>query len=129
MLTVFLSVHGTIFINWLLPAESFNSGYFYQQILEPSSQTLHSKRATGSPRPIAHCDDATPHRSAGSDNCLESCHFRHARQPPHSTDISPCDSFLFGDLKTELGGGQFDTMAELQRGLEELLGQVTSDAM
>jgi hypothetical protein len=31
MLTVFLSLHGAIFIDWLQPGEKFNSGYFWEE--------------------------------------------------------------------------------------------------
>jgi hypothetical protein len=35
-------------------------------------------------------------------------------QLPYTHDISPRDFFLFGDLKTELKGEEFETMEELQ---------------
>jgi hypothetical protein len=31
MLTMFLSIHGTIFVDWLPPGENFNSGYFCEK--------------------------------------------------------------------------------------------------
>jgi hypothetical protein len=61
---VFLTIDGAILISWLRPREKFNNGYFYEKILEPLSEVLHSRRAAGSPRPIIHLDKATLHRSA-----------------------------------------------------------------
>jgi hypothetical protein len=70
MLTVFLSVRGTVLINWLPPQAKFNSTYFCQNVLEPLAQMLHSGRNTHSGRPIVHFDNATPHRSARRENCF-----------------------------------------------------------
>jgi hypothetical protein len=64
MVTVLLSIDGAILINWLTPWGIFNSGYFCEKVLEPFSETLHGGRAAGSPRPIVHFDNTTPHQSA-----------------------------------------------------------------
>jgi hypothetical protein len=127
MLAVFLSVHGAILMNSLEPGERFNRGYFCQQILEPLSQIRHSERATGSRRLIVHFGNATRHPSVRTENGYQNCEFHHVPQTPHSTDISPCDLLLFGDLRTKLKGEQFNIMEELQRRVKELLGQVASD--
>jgi hypothetical protein len=74
-----------------------------------------------------HFDNATPHRSARSENCFEACGFRHAPQPPYSPDISPCDFFLFGDLKMKFKGEEFETLEALQERVEELLGLINSE--
>ena len=129
MLTVFLSVRGAILINWLPADEKFNSGYFCSNVLEPLAQILGSGRNSHSPRPIVHFDNATPHRSARTENCFEACGFHHAPQPPYSPDISPCDFFLFGDLKTKLKGEEFETLEALQGRVEELLGHISPELM
>jgi hypothetical protein len=90
---------------------------------------LHSERATGSPRPVLLFDNAAPRGSAVPENCFESCQFRHAPQPPYSHEIGPCGFFLFSNLETKLNGEQFNAMEELQRRVDELLGQVVADTM
>jgi hypothetical protein len=83
-----------------------------------------------SARPIVRFDTtATPHQSAKTENCFDGCRFRHAPQPPYSPDISPCDFFLFGDLKTKLKGEEFETFEELQERIEERLSQITLELM
>jgi hypothetical protein len=64
-----------------------------------------------------------------TEQCFVDSKFRHAPQPPYSPDISPCDFFLFGDLKTKLRGEEFEGVGALQARVEELLGQVTPDLM
>jgi hypothetical protein len=76
-----------------------------------------------------HFDNATPHRSARSENCFEARGFRHARQLRYSHDISPCDFFLFGDLKIKLKGEEFETLEAFQERIEELLGLINSELM
>jgi hypothetical protein len=57
--TVFLGINGVILINWLTPGEKFNSGYFYEKVLEQLSDILQGGCAARSPRPIMHFDNAT----------------------------------------------------------------------
>lgn len=93
------------------------------------AEILHRGRAGHSPRPIVHFNNPTPHQSAGTENCCQSFQFRHALQHPYSLKISPCDFFLFEDLKTKLKGEEFETMGELQERTEEWLSQITPDTM
>jgi hypothetical protein len=98
-------------------------------VLELLAQILHGGRNIHSAKPIVRFDSAIPHRSARTENCFEGCRFRHASQPPYSPDISPCDFFLFGDLKTKLTDEEFEPVEELQETVEELLGQITPELM
>jgi histone-lysine N-methyltransferase SETMAR len=127
MLIVFLSVNGAILINWLPLEEKVDCGYFCEKILKPLSEIVHNRRPVHSARVILHFDNATLHRPAVTGNCFESCQSRQAPQPPYSPDSSPCDFFLFDDLKTKLKGEEFETMEEPQAQVEELLSQGTSD--
>jgi hypothetical protein len=96
------------------------------KILEPFSQVLHS---AGSPRPIVHFDNTALHRSAVTGNCVQHCRFRRDPQPLYSLDISPCDFFLFADLKTKLKGEELENVEELHGRVNDLLAQVTSETM
>jgi hypothetical protein len=58
MLTMLLSIHGAIFINYLPSDENFNNSCFCQMILESLDQILHNGRAAHSPRPKVHFDQA-----------------------------------------------------------------------
>jgi hypothetical protein len=123
------SVRGAILINWLPHERKFNRSYFCQQVLGPLAQILHSGRNMHSARPTVHFDNARHHRSARTENCFEGYRFRHSPQPPYSPDISPCNSFRFGDLKTNLKGQEFDRLEELQKRIRDLSGQITPELM
>jgi hypothetical protein len=129
MLTVFLGVDGVVFTGWLPDGERFNSDYFCIHVLQPLAEILYRGRDAHSAKPIVHFDNATLHRAARTEQCFVDSKFRHAPRPPYSPDISPCDFFLFEDLKTKLRGEEFEGMDALQARVEELLGQVTPDLM
>jgi hypothetical protein len=128
MLIVFLSGRGAIVINWLssrVSSTTTTSANMYLAL----SQILHSERNIHSPGPIVHFDNTTPLRSAVTESFFEGCRFRHAPQPPDSHDISPCDFFLFGDLKAKLRGEGFEMLEQLQERVEALLREITPELM
>jgi hypothetical protein len=118
-----------IFIDWLILGERFNSRYLCEKIPEPLSKVLYNRHGVGSPRPIVHFDNSAPHWLAGTEKCFQSCQFRDAPQPPYSSDINPCDFFLFDDLKTKLKGEESESMEKLQDSVKDGLGLVTSETM
>jgi hypothetical protein len=89
MLTVFLSIDGTILTNRLTPGEKFNSGYFCEKTAKPVSEILHGGRAAGSPRPIVHFHNATPHQSATTEIAFNFANSSMLSSP----DVSPCGFF------------------------------------
>jgi hypothetical protein len=56
-----------------------------------------------------------------TENCLHNYKFHRSPQSPYNTDISPCDFFLFGDLKPKLKAKEFEILEELQGKVEESL--------
>jgi hypothetical protein len=113
MLTMFLSIHSAIFIDWT-PRGKAQQWILLWKVLEPLSQVLHSGRDAGFPRLIVHFDNAAPYRSAVTEHCFQSWQFQHVPQPPDSPDISPCHFFRFSDLKMELKGEEVESMKEVQ---------------
>jgi hypothetical protein len=67
-----------------------------------------------SPKTDSACDNGAPHRLAVTENCFQSCQCRQAPQSLYGSDISPCDFFLFGDLKAKLKSEELESMEELQ---------------
>jgi hypothetical protein len=45
--------------------------------------------------------------------------------PPYSTDLAPCDTFLFPKMKLKLQGCQFDTTEEIQAESQSMLDTLT----
>jgi hypothetical protein len=125
MLTLFLSIDNAIWINWPTPGEKLNRGYFCETILEPLTEILHGERAAGSPRPIAHFDDAMSHRSAATEIAFN---FANSDMLPSypTARISVHVSFFYpmiwkGNLRVK--------KEELQARFDELLGLLTPETM
>jgi histone-lysine N-methyltransferase SETMAR len=55
-----------------------------------------------------HIDNAKSHNAALSLQKTEELAFTRLTQPLYSPDLVPCDFFLFGYLKKELHGKNFD---------------------
>jgi len=47
--------------------------------------------------------------------------------PPYSPDLSPCDFFLFGYVKSQLVNHQYSTPEELQYEVTEILAEIPRD--
>jgi len=45
-------------------------------------------------------------------------------QPPYSPDLAPCNFFLFPKMKLQLKGRCFDTVEEIQRESQNVLGRL-----
>jgi len=45
-------------------------------------------------------------------------------QPPYSPDLAPCNFFLFLKMKLQLKGCRFDTVKEIQRESQNVLGRL-----
>ena len=59
-------------------------------------------------------DNATPHVAKRTRETLQSLHITAIEYPPYSPDLSPCDFFLFGRLKRELRGRNFEQRQDLE---------------
>jgi hypothetical protein len=70
------------------------------------SEILHHGRISGSPKPIAHFEKTRRHWSLNVFKVANS----DMPQLPYSSNISPCDFFLFSHLKTKLKGDEFETL-------------------
>jgi hypothetical protein len=46
------------------------------------------------------------------------------RHPPYSPDLAPCDFDLFAKLKMKLKGRRFETMSDIQQGLQVELDSI-----
>jgi hypothetical protein len=73
---------------------------------------------------MMHVDDARPHNSRKSIECLQQSRARRVRYPNYSPDLVASDFFLFGYMKSELLGfaiwNREDLIYEIRRIFEEI---------
>ena len=82
---------------------SFTSTYICQHILEElTTNAKASIKNVTKKNLILHFDNARPHIAKSTTEKIEELHWERLEQPPYSPDISPCDFFLFGYVKSKL---------------------------
>jgi [histone H3]-lysine36 N-dimethyltransferase SETMAR len=71
---------------------------------------------------ILHDENARPHRAWITNEFLAKNRVESYQNPPYSPDLSPCDFFLFGRLKSQLRGIRFNDDNEMLRALDSAIG-------
>jgi len=69
-------------------------------------------------------DNAPSHRALVTREFLAHNSIIALRQPPYSSDLAPCEFFLFPKMKLQLKGRRFDTVEEIQRESQNVLGRL-----
>ena len=70
---------------------------------------------------LLHDDNAPSHRALVTREFLAHNSIISLPHPPYSPDLTPCD-FLFPKMKLQLWGCHFDTLEEIQRESQNVLG-------
>jgi hypothetical protein len=114
-------------------AEVFRFAAGTHRLAERHTCEAVNRRSRGASRSIARMKPINSQcrwcNITGTGERFQSCQFRDAPQPPYSPDISPCDFFLFDDLKTKPKGEELESMEKLQDSVKDGLGLVTSETI
>jgi hypothetical protein len=62
---------------------------------------------------LLHRDNAPSHTSVLTQQFLAKNKIPVIPKPPYSSDLAPCDFFLFSKMKLKLKGSRFDTIEEI----------------
>jgi hypothetical protein len=65
-------------------------------------------------------DNATPHRAKLTKSCFKTLGLREADHPPYSPDLAPSDFYLFGRLKGQMAGSEFESTEDLLATIRQL---------
>jgi len=76
---------------------------------------------------LLHDDNAPSHRALVTREFLAHNSIITLLQQPYSPDLAPCDFFLFPKMKLQLKGRRFDTVEEIQRESQNVLGRLRED--
>jgi hypothetical protein len=104
---------------------TYNSTFFCQSVLPGLIRKLgeHSRRRTLKGL-FVHLDNARPHNSRESSQCLKDFHPTRMPHPAYSPDLAPSDFFLFGYLKAKLQGRHGLIFA-----IREIMAEVSRDTL
>jgi hypothetical protein len=78
---------------------------------------------------IMHLDDARPHNSRKSNECLTEFRARGIPYPAYSPDRAPSDFFLFGTVKAELQNYEIHSREDLILAIRGIFDQMSKEAL
>ena len=130
MITVFWSPLGFQIIEMLPKGSKFNSRYFIDEILVKIAQFHQEFNGQSNKRKlVVHMDNARPHRSNDSLNFAAENNLRFCDHPAFSPDLAPSDFYLFGKVKDELKGSEFECEEELFESIENILKRIPKEEL
>ncbi len=124
MLLVFFDIRGIVYYEYAPRGQTINKTY-YVDVLMRFRDAVRCKRPLmwQSGNWFLHQDNAPAHTSQLGQCFLAKHGIAQVPQPPYSSDLAPCDFFLFPQLKTALKGRRFNDIPTIKdNATEHLLG-------
>jgi transposase len=76
---------------------------------------------------VVHMDNATPHRAKLTKSCFKARRICEADHPPYSPDLAPSDFYLFGKLKGQMVGSEFESTEDLLATIRGLTNAISRE--
>jgi hypothetical protein len=76
-----------------------------------------------------HLQNARPHNSKKSNECLTEFRARRVPHPVYSPDLAPSDFFLFGTVKAELQNYEIHSREDLILAIRTVFGQIFKETL
>jgi histone-lysine N-methyltransferase SETMAR len=125
ILTIFWSTTGPLVEDWLPTNGSFNNTDFCEVILSRRASSAFPDQAGQRKRRVyLHMDNARPHNSRKSLQCVADDKFKKIPHPPYSPDIAPRAFSLFDTVKQRLQTWEGRSFEKLQENLHEILSPI-----
>lgn len=115
-MTVFFDFHGVVHSEFLPEGQTVNKEY-YLAVMHRLRETIRKKRPElwQNKNWLLHYDNAPAHTSMLVRDFLAKNCTNIVPQTPYSSDVAPCDFFLFPRLKLPLRGTRFDSVDDIKR--------------
>jgi histone-lysine N-methyltransferase SETMAR len=78
---------------------------------------------------MIHLDNASPHNSRRSQECLETHRARRLQHPPHSPDLAPSAFFLFEYLKDKLTDFDSRNREDLKSAITSIFNEIDKESL
>jgi hypothetical protein len=130
LISVIWSVNGIHSLLDVPKGMTYNSTFFCQSVVIDLIRNLgaHSRRRTLKGL-FVHLDNARPHNSRESCECLKDFRATRIPQPAYSPDLAPSDFFLFGYLKLKLQGRTVQSRQGLILAIREVMGEISREKL
>jgi histone-lysine N-methyltransferase SETMAR len=127
MVVIVWSVRGFHIVESLPAGETFTGGYAASLLHRFDDSMRESRPAMGARGMTLHWDNARPHRSAEAAGAIREIRMLEMPHPPYSPDLSPCDFFLFGEIKPKLKGRSFLDSGEVLTAIKAETESITRE--
>ena len=125
MFFVAFSTQGPILLHSLPTNISFTSTDMCQHILEElTTNAKASIKNVTKKNLILHFDNARPHIAKSTTEKIDELHWERLEQPPYSPDISPCDFFLFGYVKSKFPSYHCSSTYDLNKAIRDICQKI-----
>jgi histone-lysine N-methyltransferase SETMAR len=128
MVTVFFNGTGDFLIDILPEGLKMNSTYFANNIIDviagscyPNGRQPHSRKV------MLHFDNAPIHSTDTVNDRMTLRELERMKHPPYSSDLAPCDFFLFGYLKENLANKQYATPDDMLLEVTSIIRGISPD--
>lgn len=127
---MFFDVHGVL-LNWAVPPGTRVNGPYYQWVIrEKLRPAIRRKRRQLLENGVILLHDNAPvHVTRSLLDMLDAWDWEVLQHPPYSPDLSPCDFFLFPQLKKKLRGIRFDTADEIENAVKEQVRRLDTEGV
>ncbi|UYV63992.1 hypothetical protein LAZ67_2006273 [Cordylochernes scorpioides] len=125
LLTVFFDCRGVVHHEFLAQGRTVNKEY-YLQVMRNLREAIRQKRPDlwKNKNWLLHHDNAPAHTSLLVRDFLAKKNTLMMPQPPYSTDLAPCDFFLFLKLKRPMKGRRYATLDEIKTASKKELKKI-----
>ena len=128
MYAVFFRSTGIVKVVKLEKGERVTGEWYVQKCLSQVFAAISEKRRkSGINGIILHHDNARPHKASITSKYLDEMGVKLMRHAPYSPDLSPCDFWLFRNLKKFLRGKRFSSEEELDSAVMGFFESISSE--
>jgi len=125
MLIVFFNIRGIVHREFAPQGQTVNAG-FYCSVLRRLREDIQRKRPElwRAGNWMLHDDNVPSHQALVTREFLAHNSIIALPQPPYSPDLAPCNFFLSLKMKLQLKGHHYDTVEEIQRESQNVIGRL-----
>jgi histone-lysine N-methyltransferase SETMAR len=130
LISVLWSANGIHALLDVPKGDSYNSRFFCEAVMPSVVSNICSHARRKSLKGFyVHLDNASPHNSYQSNECLLATKARRIPQPAYSPDLAPSDFFLFGFLKQKLRGVHLADREGLKSAITQIFAEIDKDML
>ena len=122
----FFDSTGMIYMHWVSTGQKVNKEYYVEVLREFRKRFCRKRLALfKSGQWHFHQDNAPVHNSILVTDYLTKMGIKTVPQPPYSSDVAPCDFWLFRNLKEKLRDCRYETIEETKEAVTKVIDTLT----